>query len=94
MRSRYSAYALGQTAYLQNTWHASTRPPPTMDEENTSIKWLKLDILEHHTQEDEATVSFVATCKISGRLTRLKETSRFVRQEGRWWYLDGEIVNA
>lgn len=95
MRSRYSAYALGKMEYLQKTWHPTTRPPISSgDEDGVSIKWIGLTILEHHTDGDTATVSFVATCKVSGRLHRMQEISRFVREDARWWYLDGEIINV
>lgn len=38
-----------------------------------------------------STVEFIARYKIAGRAYRLHETSRFVRENGRWFYLDGEI---
>lgn len=90
MRSRYSAYALNLPTYLQTTWHASTRPAESNDD-GPSLKWLGLEILDQHTNDDEAFVHFIATCKVSGRLTRMEENSRFVREDGRWWYVDGEI---
>ena len=40
---------------------------------------------------EEATVEFVARCKIGGRAHRLHEVSRFVRGEGRWYYVDGSF---
>ncbi len=38
-----------------------------------------------------ATVEFVARHKQSGRAERLHEISGFVREEGRWFYVDGEL---
>ena len=91
MRSRYSAYVLQLTGYIQATWHASTRPPDlSFDDEQT--KWLGLDIRAQSQREDTATVEFIARYKVGGRAQRLHEISRFVREDGRWYYLDGELL--
>jgi SEC-C motif-containing protein len=91
MRSRYSAYVLGLEDYLRATWHASTRPAAPLALE-PGVKWLGLELRQHRAQDaDHATVEFVARSKVSGRATRLHETSRFVREDGRWFYLDGDF---
>ncbi|MDE2368453.1 MAG: hypothetical protein KGN16_05720 [Burkholderiales bacterium] len=90
MRSRYSAYALGLEDYLLDTWHASTRPaaPLALD---PALRWLGLELRREVAQDaDRATVEFVARCKLGGRASRLHETSRFVREGGRWFYVDGD----
>jgi len=91
MRSRYSAYVLRLEDYLLATWHPSTRPV-TLDLAADSAKWLGLEV-KNHTEEsaDYATVEFVARYKIGGRAHRLHEISRFVREEGRWFYVDGKF---
>lgn len=91
MRSRYSAYVLGLADYLLATWHPSTRPA-AIDPDPPGLKWLGLQVRRHAQQdEDHATVAFVARSKLAGRAQRLVETSRFVREAGRWTYLDGQI---
>lgn len=91
MRSRYSAYVLDLTDYLRATWHASTRPA-VMEPNLPGLKWLGLDVRRHTLQgADHATVEFVARSKLGGRAQRLHETSRFVREDGRWYYVDGEL---
>ena len=91
MRSRYVAYALGLEPYLLETWHISTRPAELKLDEDPP-RWLGLSIKRYEQQEiDLATVEFVARYKIGGRAYRLHETSRFVREGGRWFYLDGDI---
>lgn len=91
MRSRYVAYALGLEPYLLETWHISTRPAELKLDEDPP-RWLGLSIKRYERQEiDLATVEFVARYKIGGRAYRLHETSRFVREGGRWLYLDGDI---
>jgi SEC-C motif-containing protein len=91
MRSRYSAYVLKLASYVQATWHASTRPAE-LELEDQQTKWLGLDINGHSQQGDTATVEFVARYKVGGRAHRLHEISRFVREDGRWYYLDGELL--
>jgi SEC-C motif-containing protein len=90
MRSRYSAFVNGLPDYLLATWHASTRPA-TLEPDPPGLRWLGLDVRRHASQDaDHATVEFVARSKLGGRAQRLHETSRFVREEGRWFYVDGD----
>jgi len=89
MRSRYSAFVLQDVAYLLATWHASTRPA-TLDLEPVP-KWLGLAVRAHQTTgADTAEVEFVARYRLDGRAVRLHERSRFVREGGRWYYVDGD----
>jgi SEC-C motif-containing protein len=93
MRSRYTAFVRGDQTYLLATWHASQRPPEAAHDAAT--KWLGLEVRDHRaTDADHAEVEFVARYRPSGSgpAIRLHERSRFVRQEGRWFYLDGEII--
>ena len=91
MRSRYSAYALRLVDYLRDTWHPSTRPA-TLQADAPQLRWLGLEIRRSALVDAEhATVEFVARSKLDGRAHRLHETSRFVREDGRWYYLDGEL---
>ena len=92
MRSRYSAFVLDRLDYLLATWHARTRPA-SLAPDPPGLKWLGLE-LRHHTPIDaeHATVEFVARSKLGGRAERLHELSRFVREEGRWYYVDGDAL--
>ncbi len=91
MRSRYTAYVLGRADYLLATWHPSTRPA-SLEPDPPGLKWLGLEVRRHERQdEDHATVSFVARSKLGGRAHRLQETSRFVREGERWFYVDGDL---
>ena len=92
MRSRYSAYVLGNTAYLKATWHPDYVPSDFQIVDQDKTQWLGLNIKRYETSNaNHATVEFVARYKINGRAYRLHEVSRFVREQGRWYYLDGEI---
>jgi SEC-C motif domain protein len=91
MRSRYSAYVLDLTDYLRATWHPSTRPA-TIEPNAPGLKWLGLEVRNHSLQDnDHASVEFVARSKLGGRAQRLHENSRFVREDGRWFYVDGDL---
>jgi SEC-C motif-containing protein len=90
MRSRYSAYVVGLIDYLLATWHASAAPG---DLELGPVKWMGLEVLRSEEGGDAGIVEFVALCKVNGRAQRMHETSRFVRQDGRWYYIDGQQMD-
>ncbi|WP_026127825.1 YchJ family protein [Nocardiopsis lucentensis] len=89
MRSRYSAFAVGDEAYLLRSWHPDTRPERLDLDPRT--RWIGLEILgatggtPFHT---EGTVEFRAVYRERGREGELREHSRFTRHEGAWVYLD------
>ncbi len=89
MRSRYTAFATERADYLLATWHASTRP--AVLDFDTGARWLGLDVRRHEGGADDAAavVEFVARYRVGGRAVRLHETSRFVREGGRWFYVEG-----
>ena len=91
MRSRYSAFALGEEDYLLASWHPQTRPSRVrLDPQQ---KWIGLSIKSTEAgQVDDVKgiVEFVARFKIAGKGHRLHERSRFENIDGRWFYLDGD----
>ena len=90
MRSRYAAYVLQLADYLLATWHVSTRPQ-TLDLSADPCKWLGLEVRTHRlTGECQAEVEFVARYRVAGRGHRLHELSRFVLEDSRWFYVDGD----
>lgn len=95
MRSRYSAYVLGDAGYLLLTWHASTRPEALDLDDSASTRWLGLAVKCSTSGCDTATVEFVARYKVGGGpAVRLHEVSRFVHEQGRWYYVDGDFPRA
>ena len=89
MRSRYSAFVMGRRDYLLASWHASTRPTDLALD--PAAKWLGLEVRAYRLLDaDHAEVEFVARCRETGRASRLHERSRFVRESGRWYYVDGD----
>ena len=89
MRSRYSAYVLERAPYLLATWHPDHRPAELTFE--PGVKWLGLEVRGDGVEGDRGWVHFVARVRdASGRATRLEERSRFVREAGRWFYLEAQ----
>ena len=90
MRSRYSAFAVGDPAYLLATWHPTTRPHTlTLDDD---VRWTGLDVLATtggSPLSADGTVEFRAHYLAAGTDGAQHERSRFVREGGRWHYLDG-----
>ena len=89
MRSRYSAYVMGNEHYLRETWVDENRPSGTIIEKNSPLKWMGLKIIRHQEHEDRAIVEFIASYKQNGRMQKLHEISRFIKKNGRWYYFDG-----
>jgi SEC-C motif domain protein len=88
MRSRYSAFAVGDTGYLLRTWHPSSRPPTlSLD---PALRWTRLAVLETEDGglfDTTGTVRFRALYVRQGERGVLAETSTFVRHDKRWTYL-------
>ena len=90
MRSRYSAFAVGDAAYLLATWHSTTRPGNL--DLDPDVRWTGLDVLATTGGTllgAEGTVEFRAHYVAAGRTGAQHENSRFLREDGHWRYLDG-----
>lgn len=89
MRSRYTAYVRRNQDYLRMTWHPTTRPPSLDLEEG--VKWLGLRVVRTEAGgagDDNGLVEFIARFRQGGAsASRMREVSRFVREDGRWLYL-------
>lgn len=89
MRSRFSAYAVGDVDYVRRTWHPTTRPHDlTLD---ADVRWYRLDILSTSRGgigDTEGLVEFRALCRAPGGAGSQHEVSRFVREGAQWFYLD------
>lgn len=92
MRSRYTAYVKHNRDYLLSTWHPDTRPRELQLETRPPTRWIGLKVVRSAfglAGDSEGRVEFIARYKINGRASRLHETSCFRRENGRWFYLDG-----
>lgn len=97
MRSRYAAFVLALSDYLLATWHPSTRPAEILPDLNTDWKSLSIIsadpplglngyvhfraiFIEYRHEQDRK----------HKRWHVLEEVSRFVKEQQRWWYVDGQ----
>lgn len=90
MRSRYTAFARGDEAYLLTSWHPRTRPAALRLDPRQ--RWTGLEVVATTgggLLAAEATVAFRAHWALGRRTGVLAETSRFGRVDGRWVYVDG-----
>jgi SEC-C motif-containing protein len=89
MRSRYSAYAMDELGYINETWHPDFRPSNLMPEQG--LRWIGLDIVNAPpATEERASVEFEARFLLDGRVDGLHERSGFVRDAGSWLYTQGD----
>ena len=90
MRSRFSAFAAGRPDYLLATWHESTRPAELRLDDG--VDWTRLEILRREAGgpfDADGVVEFSAHYRDGAGRGAQRESSRFVREGGRWYYLDG-----
>jgi len=92
MRSHYSAYARGLTEYVRSSWHPSTLPEGLTLEDNP--EWLQLQIIATGSHGNRGYVHFKAYFQVDDDIGVMEEQSHFVREQGRWYYLEGEVVDA
>ncbi|WP_406634028.1 YchJ family protein [Amycolatopsis sp. WGS_07] len=89
MRSRYCAFAVGEAGYLLDTWHPDTRPKRLRLD--PAQEWTRLEILGStggSLLQNDGTVEFRAHYRYQGHDEAQHENSRFVREDGRWYYVD------
>jgi SEC-C motif-containing protein len=88
MRSRYTAFAVGDADYLRETWHPRTRPPQVTLPEGGH--WTRLDVLARSgggVFDSDGTIEFEAHYELGGQLGIEHQNSMFVRENRRWFYV-------
>lgn len=95
MRSRFTAFAIGDRDHLLRSWHPSTRPAGL--ELDPDARWTRLDILEKEGGgpfDTTGVVAFDAHFREEGVPGRMRERSRFVREARVWMYVDGSTLEG
>ena len=92
MRSRYTAFGQNAEDYLLASWHPKTRPASLDLSAQAPVQWIGLKVLNQDSQQDNASVEFVARFKVNGKAEKIHELSRFVKERGRWFYVDGDNI--
>ena len=98
MRSRYSAYTLGNLDYIEKT--CTGRAAQVFDRSAVALsmpatQWLGLKIRQTRAGgegDTTGTVSFIVRFREQGREFSQAETSTFRRIDGRWYYEDSEVA--
>lgn len=96
MRSRYTAYVLGNVPYLLDSWHGSTRPAG-IDIEPEKTQWQGLTIVNTEaglSADSTGKVEFIARYQQDGKPGMLHERSHFVCEQDQWFYVDGEMKES
>jgi len=96
MRSRYSAFVLGLSDYIWQTWHPDTRPDLDILG-GLSLKWINLEILDTQQGQKDDTqgkVHFIACFVQGNKGKKLDETSAFIKLDDVWVYIDGESATS
>lgn len=92
MRSRYSAYAVGNMDYIWQTWHPTTRPVVSMPD--AVLPWVKLEVVDTvggGPDDDEGVVEYKAHYRDGEGTSALHERATFSRRAGRWFYVEGDL---
>ncbi len=93
MRSRFTAYAMRNIAYLQATWESSHRPEK-IDFSKETVQWQRLEIVsvkKGGLKDEKGIVEFKAFYTLDGQEAVMNEISRFKKIAQRWFYLDGLV---
>ena len=92
MRSRYTAYTLGNLDYIEKTMRSDALERFNRQEAEKNInetEWLKLDVLFSEEEGDKGTVQFIATFRYAGEEHFMHEISSFEKIDGKWYYTKG-----
>lgn len=93
MRSRYSAFVLKLGDYVLATWDKSSRPK-NANLDTSPTEWQSLEIIDckkGQANDNKGVVEFKAHYRLDGKDFTLHEVSRFIKQQGQWFYLDGAV---
>jgi len=96
MRSRYSAYVTNNAQYLFDTYADTSRKETSVADIAQwakQCKWIALSVISAHTNTNSTIVEFSAKYLQKSKLCLLHEQSRFIKTNGRWYYLDGDIIS-
>lgn len=94
MRARYTAHELKLVNFVVNTYHPSCNATDEIDmiANSVNIEWCRLDVISASEPEPDANVGFVefkAYLLDDGIEHCMHERSRFIKENGLWYYMDG-----
>lgn len=94
MRSRYTAFVLANMAYIKKTMKGPALKGFNKTESKKwaeSVEWLGLEVIKTDYQLGNTTghVEFIATFKENHQVKSIHEKSKFIFENGKWYYVDG-----
>ena len=95
MRSRYTAYSLGDLDYIERTMKGKALQGFNKAASEKALEgttWVQLTVLQASEENDTGKVQFVATFQQGGQSSSMHEISTFKKIEGQWYYTDGEVT--
>lgn len=93
MRSRFTAFARKNEAYLLASWDSTTRPQQINLTEDVA-EWQTLEIVsvkKGKAGDSKGVVEFKAYYLLDSEQHVMSEISRFRKIDGSWYYLDGKV---
>jgi len=100
MRARYSAFAMGEIAFVEKSHHPETRDGFDVAETRRwshESKWLGLDIIKTNSGSEkdlEGHVEFVAHYEFNQKKHDHHELADFRKKDGVWYFYDGKILQG
>lgn len=97
MRSRFTAYAMHDESYLLDTWDSSKRPLRIDFSREDKVEWVRLEIVgvkKGGSKDFKGIVEFKAYYNLKNQDYCLHEVSRFIKKDGRWYYVDGVVKSV
>lgn len=100
LRSRYTAFTLGEIDYILNTHHSKTRHEVKREEIEDWSKqseWLGLKIVQKEAGEANdgtGSIVFCAGYQAEGKVNEHWEQSLFEKENGEWRFLDARGVQV
>ena len=95
MRSRFSAYVKKAYAYIVNTYTVASKQNLTVAniaEASKDTTWIKLEVMSAYEQDEHGEVEFIAFYKVGHRFYAMHELSRFIKEDKRWRYVNGDML--
>ncbi len=90
MRSRFTAFALGDEQHLLDSWHPRTRPPSCPPDPGARWLYLRIvDVVGGSPFHETGVVEFTAVYRDGDGRGEMTERSTFERVDGRWYYVSG-----
>jgi SEC-C motif-containing protein len=98
MRARYCAFVVNNPEFLHQSLHPDHRHDHDVNATRRwaeNSEWLKLEVVNSlggGVEDEQGSVEFIATYKEQGMVRPHHEISNFIKQDGRWYFVDGKLV--